>query len=216
MAKLYPGSQVEVSGFVARHYDLWMDLMSFGRYDAFIRSAVRNLDIEPGHHILDLGAGTGRNTKLMAEYLEGRGKITAFEIGKDMTDRFHARCGQTREIELLEKRIDQPFKIDPPADKAFISFVIHGLPHPNRLEVLKNVHNNLKPSGLFHILDFSKELVNKNFAVKLIFRTLECPYAWDYVNRDWDEIFPEFGFEKVSERPYFMNTITLLSLKKKA
>ncbi|MDP8233732.1 MAG: class I SAM-dependent methyltransferase, partial [Candidatus Saelkia tenebricola] len=65
MIKYYPESGVEVSPFVAKHYDVLINMASFGRYSSFIQEAVKFMNIEPGDRILDLGAGTGRNACLM-------------------------------------------------------------------------------------------------------------------------------------------------------
>lgn len=215
MAKLYPGSHVEVSGMLAKHYDFIMDAISLGSYRWFIKDAIRRMEIMPAHSIMVLGAGTGRNAKLMTKYLGPKGKITAFEIGEEMRQRFQENLGGHPNVELRNQRIDEPFELDQPADKAFICFVIHGLPHPNRLKVLENVFNNLKPGGLFHILDFAEEMRDKNALIKGIFKTAECPYAWDYVNRNWERIYNEYGFEKLSEFPYFLGTIKLTTLRRK-
>ena len=80
-------SKVEVTGAVARHYDLMINLITGGTYSFFIRRVIRAMDIRPDDAILDLGAGTGRNACLMARYLGGRGRIVGLDIGEEMLSR---------------------------------------------------------------------------------------------------------------------------------
>ncbi|HKK41876.1 MAG TPA: class I SAM-dependent methyltransferase, partial [Bacteroidales bacterium] len=59
--RIYPESGVELTPFTARNYDRVMNIGSFGKYSGFIKSAVKEMNIKEGDHILDLGCGTGRN-----------------------------------------------------------------------------------------------------------------------------------------------------------
>jgi ubiquinone/menaquinone biosynthesis C-methylase UbiE len=49
-------SHIEVGGWGACHYDLMMDLLLVGRYQAFIEQTIERIDIRRGDAILDLGA----------------------------------------------------------------------------------------------------------------------------------------------------------------
>ena len=46
-------------GRIARHYDFLNRLLSFGRDRSWRREAIRNLHLEPGNRLLDVGIGTG-------------------------------------------------------------------------------------------------------------------------------------------------------------
>ena len=65
---------------MARYYDIGLDIATLGRYLPFIKQVVRTIKIKPDDRILDMGAGTGRNACLMAEYLSEKGEL----IGKEM------------------------------------------------------------------------------------------------------------------------------------
>jgi ubiquinone/menaquinone biosynthesis C-methylase UbiE len=62
-------SHVEVGERAARRYDLTMDLLLVGRYQAFIEKAIERMDIRQGDAILDLGSGTGHNICVMLKVL---------------------------------------------------------------------------------------------------------------------------------------------------
>jgi hypothetical protein len=44
-------SHIEVGGWGARHYDLMMDLLLVGRYQAFVEQAIERIDIRRGDAI---------------------------------------------------------------------------------------------------------------------------------------------------------------------
>jgi hypothetical protein len=43
---------------------------------------------------------------------------------------------------------------------------------------------------------------------------VECPYAFDYVERDWKSILFEQGFDANKEKMWFKNYLRLLTVKK--
>lgn len=213
--KRYPDSKVEVRGFEARHYDLLMDVVSLGRYKRFIESAIRAMHIQPGDRILDLGSGSGRNACLMRGYAGDTGHIQGYDIGDEMMARFRARCAAYHNVSVTRQPIDEELPPAAPFDKAFISFVLHGLPHPSRLKVLDNVFGALCPGGTFHILDYGElNPDRRSLPIRWFFRHVECPYATDYVRRDWTELLEGAGFAVTQKKPYFWGLARLLTAQK--
>jgi len=213
--KYYPDSQVELHGFSAKHYDTMLNTMSFGMYSNFINKAIQAMEIKPDDKILDLGAGTGRNSMLMSKYLSNAGKIVGLEISDEMIKQFEQKFKNSPNITILNKRIDKPFELEEKFDKVFISFVIHGFPHEVRSEVIKNAFNNLQDDGEFIILDFNEFIVKEMpFFYRKIFTTFECKYAFDFVERDWKVILSEYGFGDFSEKIFFKKYVRLLKARK--
>ena len=56
--KIYPDSGVELSPFISKNYDRIMALASMGHYPKAIIQAIKDMRIQPGDHILDLGPVT--------------------------------------------------------------------------------------------------------------------------------------------------------------
>lgn len=214
MTRLYPKSKVEVQGFEARHYDRFMDLVTLGAYPGFLRRVFDRMDLQPGQRILDLGAGTGRNTAIIADHIGENGSVWGVELGDEMARGFQRRCSGRENCHLIRGRIDEPLDLEPGFDKAFISFVIHGLPHENRLKVLENVQRLLKPGGWFVVLDY-KQRANIGAFRKFMFTKVECPYSLDYIRRDWHEILSEYGLVVQREDLFFFRTVSLLQAQKK-
>ncbi len=216
MSKIYPDSHVEIQGFTAKYYDKLMDIISVGLYPKFIRSVVKAMHIQTGESILDLGCGTGRNACLMRPYFGDSGHLLGMDISDEMGEQFRNNCKRFENMEFRRQRIDIPFELDTPVDTVFMSFVLHGLPHEVRLTVLDNIRINLKPGGRFCLLDFSEfKLKEMPVLYRWLFTTFECKYAFDFVERDWQAIFNEKGFEKTDERFWFKGYVRLLTLKKK-
>ena len=215
MTKIYPDSHVEIQGFMARHYDTVMNLISGGMYAKFIRSAVQAMHLQSGEYVLDLGCGTGRNACLMRPYLGDTGYLLGLDISDEMGEQFKKNCRQYDNVDFRNQRIDVPFEIGKEFDTVFMSFVLHGLPHEVRLKVLDNIHKNLKPGGRFCLLDFSEfKLKEMPVIYRWLFTTFECKYAFDFVERDWEPVFKEKGFEKTEETFWFKNYVRLLTLQK--
>jgi len=204
-------SKVEVKGFEARHYDLLMNLITLGSYSLFIRKAIRELNLKSGEDIVDLGSGTGRNACLMLKEIGKEGRITGIEIGEVMKEKFLKKCNFPN-IKLIDRKIDEPFKLDKKFDRAFISFVLHGFIHEKREIILENVKHMLKPGGKFSILDYNEfDVDNSSFFVKFAIRKIECPLAEDFIERDWKTILSKYGFIKFEESFYFKKKVRLLT-----
>ena len=215
MTKIYPDSHIEIQGFLARYYDQTLNILSAGAYSKFLRKAIAAMNIQPGEHILDLGCGTGRNACLMREYCGDSGHITGMDISEEMGDQFIRNCAAFNNIAFRKQRVDIPFTEEKPFDTVFMSFVLHGFPHEVRLNVLQNIFNNLKTGGRFCLLDFSQFKLNEMpLQYRLPFKTFECKYAFDFVERDWKQILREAGFADFAEHFWFKRYIRLLIAKK--
>lgn len=213
--KIYSESKVELTPVIAKHYDRIMNSISFGKYKQFIRRAIKDMDIREKDHILDLGCGTGKNAALAAEYLGEKGKITGIDLSPVMEKQFRSKHDGDKRIEFKKQRIDIPFNLEKKYDKVFISFVIHGFPHPVREEILRNATNHLKPGGKLIILDFAEfDMAAMPAHHRFVFKKVECIYAFDYIERNWKFILKDFGFSDFKEKLYFRNYARLLSASK--
>ena len=189
MRPYYPKSKVEVSGFNARHYDMLLDMITLGRYSSMIRKAIRLMGIRPADKILDLGTGTGRNACLMRRYFSSRGELIGLDISKEMISQFKKNCADFSNIKVINARIDQDLAYERYFDKVFISFVLHGFPQKARNQIIRNTFKALKKDGEFFILDYNEFSLNEiPFYLRIAFKLMECPYAFDFIEKDWKKI----------------------------
>ena len=204
-------SKVEITGAEARHYDLLMNIVTGGTYPFFIRRVIRDMRIQPTDAILDLGAGTGRNACLMARYLDDQGRILGLDIGPEMLAQARRRCQRLRNVAFEKRRVEEALDTQRAFDKVFISFVLHGFVHEERLKIVRNAYRALRPGGQFLILDYDEfEPERACWPVRLAFRHVECPLATDFVRRDWRAILEEEGFHDLSAQSYYLGYVRLL------
>jgi len=211
-SKLYPESKVEIQGFMARRYDTILDIASFGLYHKFIVSAIKKMHIRPGEHILDMGCGTGRNARLMRADFGAKGYLLGMDVSYTMGRQFERNNRPFTNMEFHSERIDMPFKQETKFDRVFISFVLHGFPQDVREVIVKNAYDNLKPGGVFTILDFAEfSLRDMPVYYRIPFKILECPYAFDFIEKDWKKKLEQYGFGQFTEHFMFSNYVRLLN-----
>lgn len=215
MVKYYPKSRVETKGFMARHYDSILDIASLGRYPSFIEKAIQLMEIKPLDRILDLGAGGGRNACLMAKYLSSQAELIGMDISLEVISRFKKRCANFSNAKIIQARIDQSLPWEEKFDKIFISFVLHGFPQEVRETIIENAFKALNNSGALFILDYNEfSYKNMPFYFKAPFKFVECPYAFDFIGRDWKHILAKQDFGRFEEFFFFHNYVRLLKAQK--
>jgi len=52
------------------------------------------LDLEPGHHVLEIGTGTGYNAALLASIVGGKGHVTTIDVEAELTQQAEERLQQ--------------------------------------------------------------------------------------------------------------------------
>jgi ubiquinone/menaquinone biosynthesis C-methylase UbiE len=149
-------SKVEIGGWVARYYDILLNVLSVGRYSHFVKEVIEKMDIEPGQSILDLGSGTGRNDCLMAQKIGPQGKIAGLDISDEMISRALKRCHEYPNVSFEQQRIELPLAYKEEFDKVFISFTLHGFEDDQKVGIISNAYQALKPGGTFHVLDYAE------------------------------------------------------------
>ncbi|MHC2994512.1 MAG: class I SAM-dependent methyltransferase [Candidatus Atribacteria bacterium] len=211
MCAYYPESKVEISRLTAKYYNTLMDIITFGAYSSFIQKVIRLINIKPNDRIIDLGAGTGRNACLMMNYLSAKGELIALDISREMIAQFERRCASFANAKIINQRIDKPLPYKDEFDKAFISFVLHGFPQGVRRQIIRNAFKALKKNGEFFILDYNEFSVKgMPFYSKIPFKLTECPYAFDFVEKNWQKILAGEGFSHFEKHLFFRDYVRLL------
>jgi ubiquinone/menaquinone biosynthesis C-methylase UbiE len=211
MSPYYPKSKVEISGFTARYYDILMNIITFGGYTGLMRRAISLMSINPADRIIDLGAGTGTNALLMLKYLSSKGELIGLDISDELISQFRKKSASFANARIVNQRIDIPLSYKEEFDKAFISFVLHGFPQKVRKIVIRNAFRALKEHGEFFILDYGEfSLQNIPFYMRIYFNIIECPYAFDFIERDWLMILTEEGFTNIEQHLFFGGYVRLI------
>ncbi|MCL7970857.1 MAG: ubiquinone/menaquinone biosynthesis methyltransferase [marine benthic group bacterium] len=139
-------------GRIAGRYDLTNDLMSLGRHRAWKRLALGLADIQPGHVVLDLAAGTGDFAIRAAKRGDARAVIAA-----DLTWEMLAR-GKTRadsaEVQWIQCDATYLPLPDRSVDRVLVGYGLRNFPDLNWC--LGEVLRCLTPGGKLVSLDFGR------------------------------------------------------------
>jgi len=199
----------------ARCYDLLINVISLGYYSYLIRRVVEKMDIQPGQSILDLGSGTGRNGCLMAKKVGSKGKVLGLDISKKMLSLSRKRCRPYPNVSFTEERIEAPLAYQDEFDRVFISFVLHGFEDHQKIKIISNAYQALKPGGVFCIFDYNEfDLGRLWFPLRQAFIRGECQLALEFLKLDLKEMLSSQGFNGFEEGLFLRGHLRLLKAAK--
>jgi len=199
----------------ARHYDLFMNVISLGYYPHLIRKVVEKMNLQRGQSILDLGSGTGRNDRFIAQKIGPEGRILGLDISKEMLSLSRKRCQQYPNVEFREQRIELPLTYQEEFDKVFTSFVLHGFEDAQKVGIISNAYHALKPGGVFCIFDYNAfEPERLWFPLRWAFIRGECQLALEFLKLDLKEMLSGQGFRSFEEELFLGEHLRLLKAAK--
>jgi demethylmenaquinone methyltransferase/2-methoxy-6-polyprenyl-1,4-benzoquinol methylase len=193
----------------ARHYDVFLDLLTFGQYAVFLKRAVEMLAPERGEKILDLCSGTGRVASWIAQSVGKEGEVVGMDISKGMIEVATNRCKGLGNVFFLQKDVTTSWEYQNYFNGIFTSFAIHELPGSKRLEILKESHLALKEKGRVVIGDFNPQVFGKGKTISLIFFKLFEKENLNFFSFDQNEILREVGFKKIRTFPVLSNILQI-------
>ncbi|MHC2070218.1 class I SAM-dependent methyltransferase [Bremerella sp. T1] len=127
---------------------------------------LKNLGVEPGMTVCDMGCGNGFYSLQMAKLVGENGKVLAVDIQPEMLRLLKARAAEQEidNIELILGDIDDPKLPKEKVDLILCVDVYHEFSHP--VEMLKGMRESLKPDGKIALLEFRME--DPNVPIKLL------------------------------------------------
>jgi len=113
---------------------------------------LKEVEIEPGFHVLDYACGPGSYSVIAAEMVGPAGKVYALDI-HPLAIRSVQNVASKRELTNIETiRSDRETGLEDGAvDVAFLYDILHDLGDPNG--VLQELHRVLKPDGILSCSD---------------------------------------------------------------
>ncbi len=142
---------------VASRYDIMNDLMSAGLHRLWKRQTVAMARLRPGHRVLDLAAGTGDLTRLMAPLVGDRGRVVMSDINEAMLSLGRARLldqGIAGNIDYVLADAEKLPFADARFDRVTIAFGLRNV--TDKLAALRDMRRVLRPGGLLLVLEFSR------------------------------------------------------------
>jgi len=192
-----------------------MNVVSLVYYPYLIKRVVDKMDIQPGQSIVDLGSGTGRNDCLIAQKIGPKGSILGLDISNEMLALSRKRCQSYPNIEFREQRIETPLTYQQEFDKVFISFVLHGFEDAQKLKIIRNASQALKPGGVFCVLDCNEfNLERLWFPLRWGFIRGECQLALEFLRLDLKGMLSSQGFTSFEEELFLRGHVRLLKAPK--
>ena len=146
---------------------LYDPVVSFMGFDRARRILIRGANIEPDHHILDIGCGTGTLVvRLKRQYASAQ--VVGFDPDPKALRRAQMKATRaTVSVQLDQGFADQlPYKTES-FDRIFSTFMFHHLNEQERENMLREVLRVLKPAGLFHLVDFIVDGASHGFLDRL-------------------------------------------------
>ncbi len=141
---------------VAGRYDLMNDLMSAGLHRLWKRQTVAMARLRPGMQVLDLAAGTGDLSRLMAPRVGARGQVVMTDINEAMLSVGRDRMLDAGLTGNLQYALVNAEALPFPAgsfDRVTIGFGLRNV--TDKARALREMQRVLKPGGFALVLEFS-------------------------------------------------------------
>lgn len=117
---------------------------------------IQQAEIRPGHHVLDLGCGTG-TLAIMIKQSQPGAEVVGLDADPDMLQVAKQKAAQLGVPVTFDLGFTNALPYpDESFDRVLSSIMIHHLKTPDKIQTAREVHRVLKPGGQLHIIDFGK------------------------------------------------------------
>ena len=130
----------------ASHYDAFRERLLHGRQDL-----LQQLNIEAGHSVVEMGAGTGRNLAFLGGLISGLDKIFLVDLCPSLLAVAGERYRDNTNVSIVESDVvcfDPQIQVD----RIYFSYSLTMI--PNWQAAIDNALKILKPGGLLGVVDF--------------------------------------------------------------
>jgi ubiquinone/menaquinone biosynthesis C-methylase UbiE len=145
MAKIHPGSVCVV-------LTLLLNACAERPQQREIELIVATLDLSPGMTVADVGAGSGRFTRALAQRVGATGTVYASELGSESVAALREAVAEQRNVVVVEATATTTGLPDACCDGILLRGVYHHLTSPN--ETLEGLRRALRPGGRLLVVDF--------------------------------------------------------------
>jgi 2-polyprenyl-3-methyl-5-hydroxy-6-metoxy-1,4-benzoquinol methylase len=162
------------------------------------------MNLQPGKHVADIGAGTGLMSRLIAQRVGPNGIVYAVDIAKNMVDHI-AKTAAEQNIANLKPvlgDVKSPKLAPQSVDTVVIIDSYHHFEYPK--EMLAEIRQALRPDGMLVLVDFKRV------------EGVSAPYILQMVRAGQGTFMDEFkdaGFDLVERQDDFMPENYLMKFK---
>jgi|688.fasta_scaffold00023_50 ubiquinone/menaquinone biosynthesis C-methylase UbiE len=121
------------------------------------KTALEQLQLQPGMIVCDMGCGNGFYSMEMAKRIVPGGKVLAVDIQQEMLHLLHLRAEESGidNIETILGELTNPHLPPASVDMVLMVDVYHEFSHPEQM--LAAIRKSLKPGGRIALLEFRAE-----------------------------------------------------------
>ncbi len=127
-------------------YDAFRERLLHGR-----RELIAQLDPQPGEHLVELGAGTGRNLLFLGERVAGLGSVTLVDLCPALLEQARARTECMPRLHVVEADATR-WRPGQPVDCVYLSYALTMI--PDWRATIDNAVAMLRPGGRLGVVDF--------------------------------------------------------------
>lgn len=166
--KWYMGRQI---AHVMSHYGIdWLERPE-REVEENTSLLIKNLNLKPGMHIADIGAGSGYYTRLLSKRI-GNGKVYAVDVEPQMISFLNERIKEEKLANIVTVQGSETAVSLPPStiDMMLLVDVYHEFSFPYEMGL--SMFNALKPNGKLVLVEFRSE--DNNVPIKTIHKLSEA------------------------------------------
>jgi S-adenosylmethionine-diacylgycerolhomoserine-N-methlytransferase len=130
----------------AAAYDRFRERLLRGR-----RELVEQLDPRPGEHLVELGAGTGRNLLFLGDRLAGLETVTLVDLCPALLAQARSRAAAMPNLRIVEADATR-WQPEQPVDCVYLSYALTMI--PDWRGAIDNAIAMLRPGGRLGVVDF--------------------------------------------------------------
>ncbi|NOQ29189.1 MAG: methyltransferase domain-containing protein [Methanosarcinales archaeon] len=181
----------------------------FGGEAGLRRLTIDKMDLKPGQKVLDVCCGTGTLCAMIAKEIGSDGEVVGVDLSENMLKKAENKSEDN--IRFCYANAEEIPYADGYFDRASVTFGLHEMPHPVRMNVLREMRRVLKPGGKITVLDYAYPKRTLAMPLFRIWMLVEGATAMDFIQRDLSSMIRDAGFDVIEQNVYWMNTIRIVS-----
>lgn len=128
------------------------------------RPFIDDMDLKGHESVLDFGSGWGDNTRYISDALDKGGSVVALDISSKWQEIIKRRLKGRKNIVYINSDVRTASLQDSSFDAVVIHYVLHEVPHVDRLPIVKELASKLKAGGFIQLREPSK--IGHGMAIK--------------------------------------------------
>jgi len=174
-------------------------------------SVINEMGATSGKKVLDVCCGTGVMCARIADVVGAGGAVVGIDLSEKMLKKAEKRKREKDNIRFCLSNAEEIPYDDGYFDCASITFGLHEMPYPVRMNVLCEMRRVIKPGGTIAVLDYSYPTNKLIRCLFTIWMFVEGETAKDFIKRDLSSMIRDAGFNYIKKSVRSYNTVQIVS-----